>query len=61
MSYTRISDRLTASLQIAPKDISALAKDGFTDIVNNRPDGESPDQPNARKVEAEAGRQGLEY
>lgn len=61
MGYTRISDRLAVSPQIALKDIAALAKDGFTGIVNNRPDGESSDQPAAREIEAEASRQGLDY
>lgn len=61
MELNRISDRLAVSPQIALQDITALAQDGFTGIVNNRPDGEAPDQPASREVEAEARRHGLDY
>ncbi|MBU2408315.1 MAG: TIGR01244 family phosphatase [Gammaproteobacteria bacterium] len=61
MNYTRISDRLTVSPQIAVEDIAALAKDGFTGIVNNRPEQEAPDQPLSSELEAEASRHGLDY
>lgn len=61
MDYNRISDRLAVSPQVPPEDIEVLAKDGFTGVVNNRPDGESPGQPASPILETEASRQGLDY
>lgn len=61
MDYTRISERLTVSPQIALDDIAVLAHDGFTGIVNNRPDGETLDQPASHTLETQARRQGLDY
>ena len=61
MELTRLSDRLTVSPQIAIEDIEALAQAGFTGIVNNRPEQESPDQPPSSELAAEAGRHGLAY
>lgn len=61
MEYTRVSDRLAVGSQIKLEDIDALAQAGFTGIVNNRPDGESPDQPCSDELAAEAARQGLDY
>lgn len=56
-----LNDRLSVSPQITPQDIEQLAADGFAGIVNNRPDGEAPDQPRSDELEAEAGRRGLKY
>ena len=38
--------------QISPEDVAALADDGFTTIVCNRPDGEEFGQPAAADVAA---------
>ncbi|MBU2342461.1 MAG: TIGR01244 family phosphatase [Alphaproteobacteria bacterium] len=61
MELNRISDRLTVSPQIAPEDIAALARDGFTGIINNRPEQETPEQPLSNELAAEASRHGLDY
>ncbi|OBX18557.1 TIGR01244 family protein [Erythrobacter sp. QSSC1-22B] len=61
MQYTRISDRLAVGPQIEIEDLATLAQDGFTGIVNNRPDGEAQDQPMSRELAAEASRLGLAY
>jgi uncharacterized protein (TIGR01244 family) len=47
--------------QIMPEDLSALAAEGVTMIVNNRPDGEEPGQPAAVAIEAAARAAGIDY
>jgi uncharacterized protein (TIGR01244 family) len=44
--------------QVAPEEIAAL---GVTMIVNNRPDGEEPGQPDSDAVEAAAKAAGIDY
>jgi uncharacterized protein (TIGR01244 family) len=44
--------------QIAPEEIAAL---GVTLIVNNRPDGEEPGQPDSATIEAAARAAGVDY
>ena len=56
-----ITEDLAVAPQIALEDLAALKAAGFATIVNNRPDGESPDQPSSAQIEAEATRLGLAY
>jgi uncharacterized protein (TIGR01244 family) len=44
--------------QIAPEEIAAL---GVTTIINNRPDGEEPGQPDSHAIEAAAKAAGVGY
>ena len=57
----QLDDRTLVSGQIAPHEVAGLAGQGITVLVNNRPDGEEPDQPLAADIEAaaEAGRDRL--
>ena len=61
MDLKRINDHVSVSGQIRPEDVAALKAAGFVAIVNNRPDGESPDQPDSVEIEAAAQAAGLEY
>ena len=61
MDVKRINDHISVSGQIAPEDVAALKAEGFTTIINNRPDGEAPDQPAAAEIEAAAKAAGLAY
>lgn len=61
MELTRQSYRLSTSPQIKPADLRQLADDGFTGVINNRPDAEGPEQPTSLELEAEAKRLGLAY
>ncbi|KFL25409.1 hypothetical protein JP74_19100 [Devosia sp. 17-2-E-8] len=61
LELKRINDTITVSGQILPEDVSALKAAGFTTIINNRPDGESPDQPASVEIEAAAKAAGLNY
>ena len=59
--FRRVTDRLSVSPQITPADVAEAKARGFTTIVNNRPDGEAPDQPAAAEIEAAARAAGLAY
>ncbi|HEY4199010.1 MAG TPA: TIGR01244 family sulfur transferase [Devosiaceae bacterium] len=61
MELKRINDHISVSGQIQPEDVAAIKAAGFTTIVNNRPDGESPDQPAGTEIEAAARAAGLSY
>lgn len=50
-----------AARQIVPADISTLSAAGIRLLVNNRPDGEEPDQPSSAEIEAAARSAGLDY
>ncbi|MBS3850126.1 TIGR01244 family sulfur transferase [Devosia sp. J2-20] len=61
MDLKRINDHVSVSGQIRPEDVAALKAAGFVAIVNNRPDGESPDQPAGAEIEAAAKEAGMAY
>ena len=61
MDITRLSDRLAVAPQIRPQDLGDVAAAGFVGIVNNRPDGEAPDQPSSFELETAARQHGLRY
>lgn len=61
MELKRINDHVSVSGQIQPNDVTTLKNLGFTTIINNRPDGESPDQPAGADIEAAAIAAGLTY
>lgn len=50
MSIYKLSETCTVASQIQPADVEAIAAEGFTAIVCNRPDGEQSDQPSASDV-----------
>jgi uncharacterized protein (TIGR01244 family) len=47
--------------QLSPDDLLDAARSGFRLIINNRPDGEAPDQPSAAEMGAAAAHAGLRY
>lgn len=61
MDLKRINDHVSVSGQIAPEDVATLKDLGFVAIINNRPEGESPDQPAGAEIEAAAKAAGLGY
>ena len=56
-----IEDGVFVGGQIAPADVAALAAAGVRTIVNNRPDGEEPGQPDGAAIEAAARAAGVAY
>lgn len=56
-----VTDDISVAPQISVADVDEAARLGFKTIINNRPDGESPDQPSGREIEAAAAAAGLAY
>lgn len=61
MSIAKLSSSFSVSPQLRLDDLAGIAAAGFRAVVNNRPDGEAPDQPGSLALEAEAKRLGLGY
>lgn len=59
--FRRVTDAFSVSPQIGLDDVAAAASKGFTMIINNRPEGESPDQVPGAEIEAAARAAGLDY
>lgn len=59
--FRKLTDNFFASPQIGPADIAEAAALGITLVVNNRPDGEAPDEPQGAEIEAAARAAGLDY
>ena len=59
--FKKLTDDLSVSVQLNVDDVAAAKAAGFRTIVNNRPDGESADQPDSSEIEAAATAAGLTY
>jgi uncharacterized protein (TIGR01244 family) len=59
--FRRVTDQLSVAPQISVADVAEAARRGFRLIINNRPDGETPDQPSGAEIEAAARAAGLDY
>lgn len=59
--FIRLTESVAVAGQIAPVDIATAAAQGFTAIVNNRPDGEDYGQPPCAEMRAAAVAAGLGY
>ena len=57
----QLGDRVMVSGQVAPHQVAELALQGVTMLVNNRPDGEEPEQPLAGEIEDAAAAAGIGY
>ncbi|UVO54419.1 TIGR01244 family sulfur transferase [Sphingomonas sp. SUN039] len=59
--FRTLDDRVLVAPQIDASQIAEAAAQGVTLVVNNRPDGESPDEPQGAEIEAAARAAGLDY
>ena len=59
--FRKVTDQFSVSPQITTEEAAAAARDGVVLIINNRPDGEAPDQPGGALVEAAARAAGADY
>ena len=57
----RLDRQASVRGQVLPQEVASLAAQGVTVLVNNRPDGEEPDQPQAHEIEAAAAAAGIAY
>ena len=58
---SRVTADFAVAPQIAPADMPALAKAGFTTVMCNRPDAEEPGQPPLVELRAAAEAAGLAF
>lgn len=61
MEIRRVTDRFSVSTQVAVDDFKLLREQGFRQVINNRVDGEAPDQPQGRDLAAAARAAGVAY
>lgn len=59
--FRRVTEDFSVSPQIEPADMAEAAAQGFTLVINNRPDDEVPDQPTSAEMEAAARAAGMDY
>ncbi|WP_338068326.1 TIGR01244 family sulfur transferase [Sphingosinicella microcystinivorans] len=59
--FLKLSEAVSVAPQITAADVGAAKAAGFTAIINNRPDGEAPDQPPGETIAAAAAAEGLAY
>jgi len=59
--FRRVTDDFSTAPQISVADVAEAARQGFTTIINNRPDGEDPDAPQSADIAAAAKAAGLNY
>ncbi len=59
--FRKIDDQFLAAPQIAVTDIAEAKALGITTIINNRPDGEEPSEPQGAEIEAAVLAAGLSY
>lgn len=59
--FRELSPTMLASPQIQLDDIAAAANAGVTLVINNRPDGEAPEEPQGAEIEATVRAAGMDY
>ncbi len=59
--FRRVTDSLSVSPQVTEADMARAAAEGFALVINNRPDGEDPNQPSSAAIESAARAAGLDY
>ena len=59
--FRRVTEDFSVAPQISVADVAEAAAQGFTTIINNRPDGEDPAQPTSAEIAAAAHAAGLRY
>ncbi len=57
----KIDDKLLVAGQLQTSDFHVAAEKGVTDIINNRPDGEEPNQLDSHFARALAEQMGMNY
>lgn len=59
--FKKLTDSLFVAAQLQPEDMQAVADAGFRMVLNNRPDGESADQPSSDDMAIAAEAAGIAY
>lgn len=61
MEIKALSSDLSVGAQISAEEVNAVAAAGFRTVINNRPDGEAPDQTDGEKIAQASQELGLDY
>ena len=61
MNIVKLTDTVAVAGQVSPEDVEEIAASGYRVLVNNRPDGEAPDQPAGEAIAAAAQAAGMSY
>jgi uncharacterized protein (TIGR01244 family) len=56
-----VTEDFAVAPQLSPEDLKEVAARGFRLVINNRPDGEAPDQPPSTAMALAAREAGLDY
>jgi uncharacterized protein (TIGR01244 family) len=59
--FRQVTEDYSVSPQIEPEDLAVAKAQGYVLVINNRPDGESPGQPDSAIMAAAAKAEGLDY
>jgi uncharacterized protein (TIGR01244 family) len=59
--FRRVTDDFSTAPQISLDDVAEAKRQGFTTLINNRPDGEAAGQPTSLEMAQAAKEAGLEY
>ena len=59
--FRRVTDQFSVAPQLRLDDLARAAQQGFVLVINNRPDGEAPDQPSSVEVAEAAEAAGMAY
>lgn len=59
--FRKVTDDFAVAPQITVEDVRRAADEGYTLLINNRPDGEAPDQTPGADIEAAARAAGMDY
>lgn len=59
--FRKLSETMLASPQIGAEEVAEAAQNGVKLIINNRPDGESPEDPQGPEIESAARAAGVDY
>jgi len=59
--FRKLDDHVSVAGQVTTADLDHARAQGFTAVVNNRPDGEQPGQPTGAEIAAAAAAAGLSY
>lgn len=59
--FKALDEKTLVAGQIAPADLATAKSIGVTTVINNRPDGEAPDQPRGSEIAEAAQAAGLSY
>jgi len=57
----RVTPEFAVAPQLTADDMAEAARQGFTLVINNRPDGEAEDQPSSAEMQRAAEAAGLAY